>query len=215
MRHVFVESNWVFACCAPRHLRSPFAELLLQKARAGELRLHLPAICLREGGDAIRKKCQPRVPEEMSDFLTAARQGGSLSHESAHAVSQALNLYRSTVSREIQSLNATLDSVRTAPGVEVFALSEPMLERAIQLRVAGPDGLKPFDEAILAAILVKARTLREHHASDTDFDLAFCTRDGDLQPWTREGLPREPLFSLYEREGVWVYGDFSAVAGAP
>jgi hypothetical protein len=54
MRHVFVESNWVFSSCAPRHLRSPFAELLLQKARAGELRLHLPAICLREGGDAIR-----------------------------------------------------------------------------------------------------------------------------------------------------------------
>jgi hypothetical protein len=214
MRHVFVESNWVFACCAPRHLRSPFAEQLLQKARAGELRLHLPAICLREGGDAIRKKCQPRVPEEMSDFLSAARQRGSLSHESAHVVSQALNLYRSTVSREIQTLNDTLDSVRTAPGVEAFALSEPMLERAIQLRTEGPGGLKPFDEAILAAILVKARTLREHHASDTDFGLAFCTLDGDLQPWTREGRPREPLSSLYAREGVWVYGDFAAVAGA-
>lgn len=215
MRHVFVESNWVFACCAPRHLRSPFAELLLQKAQAGELRLHLPAICLREGGDAIRKKCQPRVSRDMSDFLTAARQGGSLSNESAHAVSQALNLYRSTVGREIQSLNDTLDAVRTAPGVEAFALSEPMLERAIQLRADGPASLKPFDEAILAAILVKARTLREHHASDTDFDLAFCTRDGDLQPWTGEGHPREPLFSLYEREGVWVYGDFAAVTRAP
>jgi hypothetical protein len=215
MRHVFVESNWVFACCAPRHLRSPFAELLLQKARAGELRVHLPAICLREGGDAIRKKCQPRVPEEMSGFLSAARQEGSLSHESAQAVSQALHLYRATVSRELQSLNDTLDSIRTAPGVEAFALSEPMLERAIQLRADGPVGLKPFDEAILAAILVKARALREQHASDTDFGLAFCTRDGDLQPWTREGGRREPLASLYEREGVWVSGDFAAVAGAP
>ena len=215
MRHVFVESNWVFECCAPRHLRSPFAELLLQKARAGELTLHLPAICLREGGDAIRKKCQPRVPEEMSDFLTAARQQGSLSQENAHTVTQALNLSRATVRRELQSLNDTLDSIRTAPGVEAFALSEPMLERAIQLRADGPGGLKPFDEAILAAILVRARALREHHASDTDFGLAFCTRDGDLQPWTREGLPREPLFSLYEREDVGVYGDFSAVAGSP
>jgi hypothetical protein len=215
MRHVLVESNWVFECSAPRHLRSPFAELLLQKARAGELRLHLPAICLREGGDAIRKKCQPRVPEEMSDFLEAAHQSGALSQENTHVVSQALNLYRSTVSRELQSLKATLDSIRTAPGVETFALSEPMLERAIQLRADGPDGLKPFDEAILAAILVKARTLRERHASDKDFDLAFCTRDGDLQPWNREGHPREPLFSLYEREGVWVYGDFAAVVRAP
>jgi hypothetical protein len=151
----------------------------------------------------------------MSEFLTAARQEGSLSHEGAHVVSQALELYRSTVNREIQGLDHLLDAVRTAPGVEAFALSEPMLERAIQLSIDGPDRLKPFDEAILAAVLVRARELRESHPGHPDFDLAFCTLDGDLQPWTRARSRREPLASLYEQAGLQVHGDFATLARAP
>lgn len=215
MRHVLVESNWVYECCAPTHLRRPSAERLLLRARAGKLRLHLPAICLREGGEAIRRKCQPRIPEEMSGFLAAARQGGALSHESSDLVFQALHLYRSTVTRELHVLNDTLESVRNAPGVEAFALSEAMLEQALQLRSEGPSALKPFDEAILAAVLVRARALRESHSEEPGFDLAFCTLDGDLKPWTKEGHPREPLASLYAREGLKVYDNFAAVAGAP
>jgi hypothetical protein len=177
--------------------------------------LHLPAICLREGGDAIRKKCQPRIPEEMRGFLRAARLSGTLSVEHSEFVSQALERYRSTVSRELRTLDATLESIRKAAGVDAFALSEEMLERAIQLRSEGPSGLKPFDEAILAAVLVRARTLRERHSGDPDFDLAFCTLDGDLQPRTKDGHRKDSPAALYEREGLQVYGDFAAVAGAP
>ena len=90
MRHLFVESNWVYASCAPEHLREPAAVLLLQKARNGELLLHLPALCLREGADAVRKKCQPRIPEEMRKFLRAARLGDKLSVEHSEIVTQAL-----------------------------------------------------------------------------------------------------------------------------
>jgi hypothetical protein len=214
MRHLFVESNWVYASCSPEHLREPAAIHLLQKARHGELRLHLPAICLREGADAIRKKCQPRIPEEMRKFLRAARLGGRLPVEHTEIVTQALELYRSTVSHELRTLDETVESVRNTPGVEAFALSEDMLERAIQLRTGGPSGLKPFDEAILAAVLAKARALRTLHAGDPNLDLAFCTLDGDLQPWTKERTRLEPLASLYEQEGLRVYGDFAAVAGA-
>ncbi|HYO58045.1 hypothetical protein [Archangium sp.] len=101
MRHLFVESNWVYASCAPEHLREPAAVLLLQKARNGELLLQLPALCLREGADAVRKKCQPRIPEEMRKFLRAARLGDKLSVEHSEIVTQALELYRSTVSHEL------------------------------------------------------------------------------------------------------------------
>lgn len=215
MKHVFVESNWVFSSCAPKHLRRPAAERLLERARAGELRLYLPAVCLREGGDAIRKKCQPRVPDEMRSFLATARREGQLSSESADGVTQALELYRARVTRELHVLNDTLEAVRTTPGVEAFALSEVMLERAIQLRADGVNDLKPFDEAILAAVLVKARALRDQHAAETDFSIAFCTLDGDLKPWARDGTRREPLASLYDQEMLTVYPDFAAVAGAP
>lgn len=213
MRHLIVESNWVYACCAPEHLREPAATRLLQQARQGALRLHLPAICLREGADAIRKKCQPRIPEEMRRFLRAARLADRLPAEHAELVTQALELYRSTVSLELRNLDDTLEAIRTAPGVDAFALSEGMLERAIQLRATGPSGLKPFDEAILAAVLVKARILRKLHGAEPDLELAFCTLDGDLQPWTKERSRVEPLASLYEQECLRVYGDFAAVAG--
>lgn len=215
MRHVFVESNWVFACCAPKHLRRPTAERLLQRAREGQLTLHLPAICLREGGDAIRKKCQPRIPEELNRFLATARQEGALTPERADTLSRTLEQYRAGVNHELHHLNDVLEAVREAPGVRAFALSDPMLERAIQLRADGVNELKPFDEAILAAILVEARAVGERHGSNADFAMAFCTLDGDLKPWSRDGQRKEPLASLYAQAGLTVYDDFAAVAGAP
>ncbi|WP_152622036.1 hypothetical protein [Archangium violaceum] len=150
----------------------------------------------------------------MKKFLRTARLGDRLPAEHAELVTQALELYGAIVSHELRKLHDTLEAVRNAPGVEAFALSEDMLECAIQLRATGPSGLKPFDEAILAAVLVKARTLRELHGGDPNFELSFCTLDGDLQPWTKERSRLEPLASLYEQAGLRVYGDF-AVAGGP
>lgn len=213
MRHLFVESNWVFAVCAPEHLREPAALQLLRQAEQGVLKLYLPAICLREGGDAIRKKCQPRVPEEMSGFLRSARRRAMLSLEHSERVTQALELYRATVTRELRTLEDTLDAIRRTPGVEAFALSDAMLERAIQLRSEGASGLEPFDESILAAVLVRAQALRETHGRESGFELAFCTLDGHLQPWTRHREAREPFATLYGQAGLRVYGDFAHVAG--
>ena len=55
MRHVFVESNWVYDFCSPRHRRKPEVERLLERAAADDLRLYVPAICLREGGESVRR----------------------------------------------------------------------------------------------------------------------------------------------------------------
>ncbi|HYO66331.1 MAG TPA: hypothetical protein VEU33_09635, partial [Archangium sp.] len=139
--------------------------------------------------------------------------GDRLSAEHAELITQVLELYGATVSHELRTLHDTLEEVRNATGVAAFALSEDMLECAIQLRATGPSGLKPFDEAILAAVLVKARALREQHGGDPNFELAFCTLDGDLQPWTKERARLEPLASLYEQAGLRVYGDFAVAGG--
>jgi hypothetical protein len=85
------------------------------------------------------------------------------------------------------------------------------------LRVAGaPDvasvcracfselALKPFDQAILAAILVRAKELWD----EGERDLVFAELDGDLQPWDRDGNPKLRLIELYNAAHVWVYGDF-------
>jgi hypothetical protein len=79
-----------------------------------------------------------------------------------------------------------------------------MLVRAVELSVQNLD-LKPFDQAILAAVLVRAQALRESGADD----ISFCELDGDLQPWDKNGRSKEPLTAFYDAVGVWVYGDFA------
>jgi hypothetical protein len=53
MRHVFVETNWVFDYAAPGHHKSLDAVALLDRARANDLQLHLPALCLTEARHVI------------------------------------------------------------------------------------------------------------------------------------------------------------------
>jgi hypothetical protein len=72
-------------------------------------------------------------------------------------------------------------------GIEVFALSEAMLSRAVELSTINLD-LKPFDQAD---------------------DVVFCELDGDLQPWDKNGRAKQPLTDLYDSAHLWVYGDFA------
>jgi len=76
--------------------------------------------------------------------------------------------------------------------------------RAVELSLQNLD-LKPFDQAILAAVLVRAHELRDSGADA----ITFCELDGDLQPWDKDGRPKEPLHTLYADSGVLVYGDFA------
>jgi len=79
-----------------------------------------------------------------------------------------------------------------------------MLVRAVELSTQNLD-LKPFDQAILAAVLVRAEELGDQGADD----VAFCELDGDLQPWDKNGRSKQPLTDLYDSAQLWVYGDFA------
>jgi hypothetical protein len=80
-----------------------------------------------------------------------------------------------------------------------------MLVRAVELSIENPD-LEPFDQAILAAVLVRARALRDLGADD----IAFCEPDGHLLPWDKKtGGIKQPLAALYDAAGVRVYIDFA------
>jgi len=79
-----------------------------------------------------------------------------------------------------------------------------MLVRAVELSTQNLD-LKPFDQAILAAVLVRAEELGDQGADD----VAFCELDGDLQPWDKNGRSKQPLTDLYNSAQLWVYGDFA------
>lgn len=203
MKHVFVETNWVFEFCAPAHRRTPEAIGLAERASKSELTLHVPSISLREGANAIRQKSQPK-PKELQEFRRWAEANGKIDHATAQVATTFLQAYVSSVQADLAQLDSRIEQIRTSSGVEVFALSEPMLERAIELR-AEVSGLKPFDEAILAAVLVRAADLKSKEPAAT---LYFCDLDGDLVPLDRTGNPRTELTRLYDAVGIQVRQDF-------
>jgi hypothetical protein len=204
MRHVFVETNWVFAYVAPAHHKSLDAVELLQRTRAREVRLHLPAPCLTEARQAILTKCQPRhEADAVRQFLLRARAERTVSPDQERTTREVLDRFEQQVQTELRQLDETFASLRHEPGLEVFPLNENMLERAVSLSTLDLS-LKPFDQAILAAVLVRAEEL----ARSREVDLCFCEADANLQPWGKRGDAKQPLTDLYDAAGVWVYGDF-------
>lgn len=210
MKHVFVETNWVVAYAAPAHLRLPAALTLAEKAERGELRLYIPSACLTEARYPIRTKFQPRIPaDSLRKYLAWATSEGAVDPEDCRIVRRVLDRYEAAVLTELGDLDVRLRSLKENPGIEVFPLHDEMLVRAVELSIQNMD-LKPFDQAILAAVLVRAEALRDQGADD----VSFCELDGDLQPWDKNGRSKQPITGLYDSAGVWVYGDF-AMEGPP
>jgi len=203
MKHVFVESNWVFDFCAPAHRSTPEAQALALRAAKGELVLHVPSVSLREAGNAIRQKCQPSAHKELREFRRWATANGKVGAATAAEAATFLDTYVSSVQVEIATLDTRLNAIRGLEGVEVFALDERMLEQAITLRQQVAT-LKPFDEAILAAVLVKTNDVTAAGAAE----VFFCNLDGDLVPFDRKGNPRKELVTLYDAAGIKARQDF-------
>ena len=204
MKHVFVETNWVFEYAAPAHLRLSTALTLAQKAAAGDLRLYIPSVCLTEAPRAIRRINPGAVADSVRKYLAWASMGGELNAEDSETVRRVLDRYEATVQRELDRIGGRLALLRSHPGIEIFALNEEMLARAVELSVENLY-LEPFDQAILAAVLVRARALRDLGADD----ISFCELDGHLRPWHKDGQSKQPLAGLYDAAGVRVYGDFA------
>jgi len=203
MQHVFVETNWVYDFAAPAHHKGLDAVELLQRARAGEIKLHLPALCLVEARQSILTKCQPRnEADAVRRFLRRAKAEDRVSPEQDRMTREVLDRFEHQVRGELKELDETLVSLRQEPDLDAFPLNEGMLERAVLLSTLDLS-LKPFDQAILAAVIVRAEELR-----GAGFDLCFCEADSNLQPWDKHGEPKQQLTDLYDAAQVWVYGDF-------
>lgn len=200
MTPVLLETNWVVDVCAPTYRRERAAMHLLDRAAIGELELHVPAIAFREAADVIKRKHVPSQAKVLQEFRRWAHATELIDGLTSVVTSEFLNQFVSHTNTALANVSVRLDEVASAPGVHVFALSEPMLERALALRQQ-VDNLGPFDEAILAAVLVRAESLR-------DGGPIFCTRDRDLSPLTRQGEPRAEFVQLYAEAGLTVRTDF-------
>lgn len=201
---VFVESNWIYEYCAPAHRRAPDAQRLVERAKAGDIQLLIPAICLREGANAVRNKCQPRL-DEMRRYWRFVKDQGDLPVEHGQVVLQFLDGFERRVREELAAIDDRIDRLTKTKGVKVFGLDDAILTRAIELRrVPDCSVLKPFDESILAAVLVEARRLADQGLTN----IRFCCLDRDLNPQTKEGHPKRGLARLYADAGIDFQADF-------
>jgi hypothetical protein len=204
MRHVFVETNWIVACVAPAHHKIPAALELLDRAAREELTLHVPAISIAEARRPITERFQSRFEaERVRQYLLWARDENIVSTADETVVRSVLDQMEGRVKAELAKLDETLRSLSAAKGVEVFNITQPMYSLCTDLSFTKL-GLQPFDQAILAAILVRAEDLSRGGVTET----AFCELDADLQPWDKNSNSKPLLTELYDQRRIWVYGDF-------
>ncbi len=201
---VLVETNWVVDVTAPAHLQSSQALKLLQRADEREFQLFVPAICLMETRETVPRKFAPRAQtEDLRKFVIWARDEGRINLEDEQAAFRVFDKFDGLVTSELTKVSERLDTLAAHPGLTVFPLSQPMLER--QISIGAMDiSLKPYDLAILAAVLVKSEELRHEGHSW----VGFCELDSDLQPWDKIGASKPVLSALYNAARIWVYGDF-------
>lgn len=204
MRHVFVETNWVVDYCAPAHQRALAAIRLLEAANSGTIQLYLPAPCLAEARSVIRIKFQPREANRLREYLKWAKANGHVDVVAEEATRRVLDQFESLVKWDLDNLETRIEGLKTERGLHIFPLNTDMLEQSISLTTEKLE-LKPYDNSVLAAILVRAHELLK----DGEADLAFCELDGDLQPWDKNGNTKPVLTRLYDNARVWVYGDFT------
>ncbi|MBE9256720.1 hypothetical protein [Dolichospermum sp. LEGE 00246] len=201
---VFVETNWVVDIVAPAHLQSPQAAQLLSLAETGEFELHLPAICLTEARETIPRRFTPRTDsEDLRKFVKWAKKEGKLTTEDANASFRVFDKFDGLVTNELRKVPERLRELAQHPHLNVFPLSESMLERQVSIG-AMDTSLKPYDMAVLAAILVRAEDLQQQGHSW----VGFCELDSDLQPWDKNGVLKPILSDLYNASRIWVYRDF-------
>jgi hypothetical protein len=202
MDHIFVETNWVVDYAAP--LPKPAAIKLLERAAAGSHRLYVPSFCLTEGrGHILREKLFKDFAKPCRDYLLHERSAGSISREEDEVVIRFLDRLKAYVNAQHDDLESRLDLLRHSPGVEVFAPDEEILNKAIDLSIS-PLHLKPFDQMVLAAVLVKARRLPTQDGSR----IYFCEYDSDLQPWDSVREPKPMLKHHYDEAGIEVRGSY-------
>lgn len=204
MRYVFLETNWVVAYAAPAYRQVPAALGLLERASNAELKLFLPSICISEARYPILTKYQVRNEADIvRQFLLWGKEQGIVAAEEEQRTRVVLDRMENTVRTDLSKLDDTLRALKEKPGLEIFDISASMLDRCSALSFEKL-GLGPFDQAILASILVRAEQLAAEGATD----LAFCELDSDLQPWDKRNNRKNELADLYDRARVWVYGDF-------
>lgn len=155
-------------------------------------------ICISEARRPIFERYQSRnEADRVRQFLLWARDNKFVDATDEEATRRVLDQMEGRVKTDLEKLDDSLRNLKQAKGLETFSLSQPMLELCSDLSQMKLD-LQPFDQAILAAILVRSAELRAQGISEME----FCELDSHLQPWDKDSRPKNPLAQLYDRAHI-------------
>jgi len=128
----------------------------------------------------------------------------------AESSREMLRKFEGSVTADLRRVTEVLREITTASGVEVIPLDGTVLDMSVDLHF---EEIEPseFDRAVLAAVLIKGRELREKGQNDVN----FAELDSKLWPWEKKTVRNRPeLKRLYDEAGVWVYSDFTLTSPA-
>ena len=201
---VIVETNWVVDIIAPAHLQDLQALKLLTRAHNDEITLFVPAICFAEARETVPRRFAPRSrSEDLRKFVRWAKVNGKVLHQDAEIALKVFDQFDGLVASELTKVSERLSELADLPYLNLFSLSEKMLERQVTIGALNIS-LKPFDLAILAAVLVKAEEL----FAVNNNEVYFCELDSDLHPWDKSGSPKPIIKKLYDDSHIRVYENF-------
>jgi predicted nucleic acid-binding protein len=145
MRRVFVETNWLVEYATPAHHKTPAALELFDRAANGEIKLYLPVICFAEARRPIFKRFQStNEADRIRQFLLWARDTGVVDAAEDEATRRVLDRMEGREKADLERLNEVFDNLKAADAIEIFNLSQEMLERCADLSYLKLD-LQPFD----------------------------------------------------------------------
>ncbi|MFN9869117.1 MAG: hypothetical protein ACK568_19105 [Pseudanabaena sp.] len=201
---VLVETNWVVDIIAPAHLQDPQALKLLNRASAGEIKLYVTEIFFAEARETVPRRFAPRSrSEDLRKFVRWAKTNGKVLPQDAEIALKVFDQFDGLVASELTKVSERLGELADLPYLHLFSLSEQMLERQVAIGALNL-ALKPFDLAILAAVLVKAEELFVANNEE----VYFCELDSDLHPWDKSGSPKAIIKKLYDDSHIRVYENF-------
>jgi hypothetical protein len=126
MRHVFIETNWVVAYAAPAHHKIPAALELFDRAASGEIKLHLPVICISEARRPIFERFQSRnEADRVRQFLLWARDSGMVNANEEEATRRVLDRMEGRVKADLEGLDEALNNLRAAKGIGAMPMISP------------------------------------------------------------------------------------------
>jgi predicted nucleic acid-binding protein len=200
VKHVFVETNFLISVLRPFPARG--AQRLLERAVAGELRLHVPWVALSEV-----KRTLTRVMDEDLDFranmlryAVQDLQARNVTQGEMQVIQRLADRAKAMHGTALQNIHGNVDAL--ASKVRVINPSEAVVKKT--LAVFPIKQLPPFDEMVLGAVLATAEQLH----SSGQRELWFCNLNSrDFSPdrntssslgneYTRCGLTYLPSFDV-------------------